>query len=196
MKPKPIDKYKCANRCGKQASFVVGSMHKVCSMDCAIELANKKKAKKEELEAKKERQEHKQKKKEIRARNVWFGLLQKEVNYYVLHVRDKGKPCCTCGATHDIKYDAGHYRSVGACKELRFELKNIHKQCSVKCNQWGSGMRSEYREFITCVYGKETLEWLDGPHKSLKDQFPHWTDIEKEVLRYRELNRNSKRENN
>lgn len=164
-------------------------------MDCAIELAKKKKAKKEEIEAKKDREVQRQRKKEVKTRKEWFSKLQTEVNYYVLHVRDKGKPCCTCGTTNDIKYDAGHYRSIGACKELRFELKNIHKQCSVNCNQWGSGMRAEYQEFIRCVYGEETLNWLDGPHKQLKDQFPHWTDIEKEVLRYKKLNREARRAN-
>lgn len=123
-----------------------------------------------------------------RTRSQWFDILQKLVNQWVLHVRDKDKPCCTCGTTNPgIKYDAGHYRSRGACAELRFELTNIHKQCSVKCNVHGSGMRAEYREFIISEYGQDRLIWLDGEHPKLKDQFKTIEDIEGECKRYRKL---------
>ena len=126
-----------------------------------------------------------------KTRAEWFADLQKEVNAYVRY-RDKDEPCCTCGTRNDIKYDAGHYRSRGACKELRFELTNIHKQCSVRCNQHGSGMRAEYRDFIIRKYGADHLAWLDGPHPSLKEQFPTIDDIRAEIARYRKLNREAR----
>lgn len=188
--------------CGKSKraneGYIVG-VNFVCGVDCAFSLSSaalrrvreksnqkERKAKREKVRA--ENARLRQRKKELRPIKWWYDELQKAVNYYVVNVRDKDKPCCTCGTTNpDIKYDAGHYRSRGSCPELRFELKNIHKQCSLQCNVYGSGKRAEYRDFIEHVYGRETLDWLDGRHQTLKSQFPHWSDIEKEIKRYREL---------
>ncbi|AUR82901.1 NinG protein [Vibrio phage 1.029.O._10N.261.55.A7] len=129
-----------------------------------------------------------ERKKALKPVKWWQDMLQKLVNQYVVHVRDKEMPCCTCGASSpSIKYDAGHYRTRKAAPELRYELTNIHVQCSVNCNQYGSGMRSEYREFIKRNYGDDHLTWLDGKHKSLKEAFPHWSDYEAEIKRYRNL---------
>lgn len=171
----------------------------VCSIDCAYALGNKQiqkqkynariKLKKKIAENKKSENERKRTlSKERRPLKWWQDELQRVVNYYVVNIRDKDKPCCTCGTSApDIKYDAGHYRTRKAAPELRYELKNIHIQCSLQCNQYGSGMRAEYREFIRNVYDDKTLEWLDGKHPTLKEQFPHWTDYEKEIQRYKKL---------
>ena len=141
---------------------------------------------------KKEKTRLQQRKKELRPLKWWQDELQRVINKYIVHVRDKDKPCCTCGTTNpDIKYDAGHYRTRGSSPELRYELLNIHKQCSVQCNQYGSGMRAEYRDFIVNTYGNETLEWLDGKHKTLKEQLPHWTDYELRIKEYKDKIKNS-----
>lgn len=121
-----------------------------------------------------------------KTRTTLYGELQKQVNWFV-RMRDFGEPCCTCGTTNDIKYDAGHYRSVGSCKDLRFELTNIHRQCSRNCNVMGSGMRKEYSEFIVAMYGQDHLDWLDGPHTPLKDRFPTHDDIRHEIRRYKQI---------
>ena len=155
-----------------------------CVIDCAVEYASKKG---KVLTKKRGAVERKKRKEGLRTRTDWYSILQKLVNQYVNKVRDEGKPCCTCGTTNNIKYDAGHYRTRGACPELRFQLTNIHRQCSVQCNQHGSGMRAEYREFIVAEYNQEHLEWLDGHHPSLKEQFPNIEDIKKEASIYRKL---------
>ena len=62
---------------------------------------------------------------------------------------------------------AGHYRSVGACPELRFEPLNIHRQC-VKCNRNLSGNAVEYRIRLVLRIGAETVAWLEGPHEPRK----------------------------
>jgi hypothetical protein len=173
-----------------------------CGSDCALSIARKAQDRaraKQQAKAKREQQDkgkasrakHKADKERVKSMAEWFDQLQKLVNQYVVHVRDKNEPCSTCGTTNPIKYDAGHYRSRGACKELRFEITNIHKQCSVRCNQHGSGMRAEYRDFITAKYGSNHLAWLDGPHALLKDQFPHYEDVKKEIARYRQLLRDN-----
>ena len=77
--------------------------------------------------------------------------------------------------------------SRGSSSELRFELTNIHKQCSVECNVHGAGKRKEYELFIIKKYGQDHLNWLLGPHKLLKEQLPHYLDIKAEIARYRAL---------
>jgi hypothetical protein len=139
-----------------------------------------------------ERAKHRADKERVKKRSKWYDELQTLVNQYVVHVRDKGKPCCTCGTEKpDIKYDAGHMISRGAKAELRFELTNIHIQCSVNCNQHGAGKRAEYNEFCIAKYGQEHYDWLIGPHPTLKVQFPHYEDVKKEIARYRKLLRDN-----
>lgn len=134
------------------------------------------------------RAKHRDDKERVKRRSEWLDNLQTVINQWVVHVRDESEPCSTCGkTTQGIKYDAGHMISRGSSSELRFELTNIHKQCSVECNQHGSGKRKEYEAFIIKKYGQAHLDWLLGPHKLLKDQLPHYTDIKAEIQRFRVL---------
>lgn len=141
---------------------------------------------------KEERRELKRRKEKLKPMSAHYDKLQELVNQWIVHVRDVGKPCFTCGTTNpSIKYDAGHYRTRKSAPEIRFEPKNIHKQCSVNCNQHGSGMRKEYRDKIVEVYGQDTLDWLDGPHPRLKDQLPDMDAVNVEIARYRKLLRDA-----
>ena len=174
-----------------------------CCYECQcavamIKLAEKRK--RDQLAANAKKREQNQQEKEerkalrirkiaLRTRSEWYDILQEEVNKYV-RLRDAGKPCCTCGTTNpNIKYDAGHYRTRGSCPELRFELTNIHRQCSVNCNQHGSGKRLEYQQFLRETYGQEHLDWLDGPHPTLKEQYPDIDSIKSDIEKFRRLNR-------
>lgn len=144
--------------------------------------------------AKAERKRHSLDKKRVKRRSDWLANLQTLVNQYVVHVRDKGKPCCTCGTTNpNIKYDAGHCFTRGARSDLRFELTNIHIQCSVNCNQMHSGRQGEYKEFIKDSYGEGHLSLLEDRSKwpSLSETFPDWQSIEREIKRYREILRDN-----
>lgn len=174
---------KCTEYYSKAGYVDIGhkSAHDLVKMDRAAE-------KKRKSKEKAARVKHKEDKERVMTRTEWYDKLQTLVNQWILHVRDAGGPCCTCGkTTQGIKYDAGHCISRGSSPELRFEITNIHKQCSVNCNQWGSGMRPEYNEFIINKYGQDHYEWLIGPHKTLKDTFPHYMDIKAEIARYRKL---------
>lgn len=163
-----------------------------CNFDHAMWYARAKQLKaskiKVKAKVKQERAQTKQRKKELMKRSEWYDRLQKVVNQYVTKIRDVGKPCCTCGTEkQDIKYDAGHFFTRGARPDIRFELTNIHKQCSIQCNKWGAGMRNEHEKFIIEKYGQEHLDWLTLKKPLLKEQFPHWSDIEVEIIRYRKL---------
>lgn len=131
-------------------------------------------------------------KKAMVPRSKLLSRLQTLVNQWIVHVRDEHEPCCTCGELKaGIKYDAGHMISRGSSPSLRFELTNIHKQCSIKCNVYGSGKRKEYELFIIRKYGKDHLDWLNGPHSSLKDKFPDNESIKKEITLYRKILRDA-----
>ena len=165
-----------------------------CSFDHATEYAKKKqdkfrakeKRKAGKIEKEKKRQDR-ERLKELRTRSQWYDMLQTLVNQFVRY-RDRDAPCCTCGTTNPhIKYDSGHFHTKGSRPDIRFELKNIHKQCSQKCNVYGSGMRNEYEKFIVKKYGQAQVDKLARIGPSLKEQFPNWQDIETEIIRYRKL---------
>lgn len=179
MTLKPKQTKKC--RSCKDEFSPFNTLEKMC-IPCAIKKGRENKQKEFNKETRRL-------KKSVKKRSEWYADLQTEVNKYV-RLTQNDQPCCTCRTNKpDIKYDAGHFISVGANKDLRFELTNIHRQCSVQCNQFGSGMRYEYTLFIIDKYGQDHLDWLKGPHKSLKEVFPTHKDIEAEIKRYRKLNR-------
>jgi hypothetical protein len=163
-----------------------------CTKDHATEWAIENQVKGAKKIQKLERKETRQKKKELMTRSQWYSKLQKLVNQYITKVRDVGKPCCTCGTTNpDIKYDAGHCFTVGGRPDTRFDLSNIHIQCSQNCNVYGSGMVAEHKQFIIHNLGRSELDRLERIGKPLKEQFPNWQDIELEIVRYRTLLRDN-----
>ncbi|YCH23142.1 recombination protein NinG [Pseudomonas sp. D1-3] len=139
---------------------------KVCSPACALAMApsNARKARKaiDQLE----RREIRASKERIKSRADHLRGAQAAVNEYV-RLRDKDLPCVSCGRHHQGQYHAGHYRTVAANPELRFELLNIHKQCA-PCNNHKSGDIVNYRIELVKRIGAGAVEWLEGPHEPLK----------------------------
>lgn len=145
----------------------------VCSPKCglAIKDVNQEKARKSLAQI--ERKEIKVRKEQLKCRADHLREAQVAVNEYV-RMRDAHLPCISCDSSpsdHDLitgsRWDAGHYRSVGACPELRFEPLNIHRQC-VKCNRNLSGNAVEYRIRLVVRIGAEKVAWIEGPHRARK----------------------------
>lgn len=139
------------------------------SMDCATEYrftdAAKSKVAREKKKAEKEfRAETKHRKDGLKPLYHWLKLTQVSVNAYIL-VRDKDKPCVSCGAYDVEEFHAGHYLSVGGHPSLRFETLNLAKQCS-KCNTHLSGNQTNYRIELVNRIGEDKVLWLEGPHKA------------------------------
>ena len=145
--------------------------HKTCSPDCAIELVQIDKTKRLS-------REHKAAKVKARSRGEWLKLTQTAFNSWVRQ-RDSGKPCISCGTTANVQYCAGHYRTVGACPELRFEPLNVHLQCNKNCNMEKSGNIVEYRLRLLNKIGAESLNWLEGPHTPQKWTIPELQEIQR-----------------
>lgn len=145
-----------------------------------------------EIQRKEQKRKDKQKLKELRSRGDWFSnYLQPLVNQYVRDVIYANQLCYTCGNTNgDTKMNAGHYKAVGrgGADRRRFMHENIRRQCEY-CNTHLSGAPVEYRQALINEKGLEWVEWLEceSNHPTLKEQFPTWQDIEREVLRYRIL---------
>lgn len=151
---------------GCEGSYIKWSLtQKTCNNPlCAIELMQQEKAKKA-------RKSHLAAKVKARSRGEWLKLAQQAFNAWI-RKRDHGKPCISCGTTANVQYCAGHYRTVGACPELRFEPLNVHLQCNKNCNMEKSGNIIEYRIRLSAKIGAESLAWLEGYHAPKKYTIP------------------------
>lgn len=125
----------------------------VCSPLCAIKYNQKQKEKSNN-------RDRKEMKARLMTRTEHLNLLQVVFNTYI-RKRDFDKGCITCGTPirHLIKYDAGHYFSVGAYPNLRFNENNCFGQC-VACNQHRHGSIAEYIVELPKRIGKKKVEEL------------------------------------
>lgn len=162
--------------CGCYFVKTISSTQKVCSPKCAIILSKEQARKKKEKEERAERRERKAK---LKSRSEWLKDAQSVFNKFI-RLRDKNEPCISCGKYHTGQYHAGHYRSVGACPELRFCELNVHKQCA-PCNDHKSGNIIEYRINLVKKIGVDKVEWLER-----QDHEPKKYTIEdcKEIIKY------------
>jgi hypothetical protein len=156
MKPK-----KC--RVCKAEFMPQNSTHKVCSWLCASAYAKSERIKKERREVIRQTREAKER---LKSRSDWVREAQQAFNAYV-RIRDAHLPCVSCGRHHEGQYHAGHYLSVGARPELRFDELNVWKQCA-PCNDHLSGNVVLYRKELINRIGLDQVERLEGPHEPKK----------------------------
>lgn len=124
----------------------------------------------------------------IKPRSEHLREAQAAFNEYI-RLRDAREPCISCGRHHDGQYHAGHYRTVGANPELRFDEDNVHKQCA-PCNNHKSGDIVNYRINLVAKIGAERVARLEGPHEPLKLSLE---DIKALKAKYRALVREMKK---
>jgi hypothetical protein len=141
----------------------------VCGeIECAISYG---KSEKGQASAKKAladvgRRDIKVRKEKLKSRAEHLKDTQHAFNAWV-RARDAALPCISCGRHHKGQYHAGHYRTVGANPELRFEPLNAWKQCA-PCNNHLSGNLINYRISLLQRIGEEKVAWLEGPHEAKK----------------------------
>lgn len=143
---------KC-RRCKKEFEplYYNGVIKSLFCISCLIEQGKQKK----KAEWRKERKAIKEK---LKTQSEWLKELQKVFNEFI-RLRDKNKPCISCGKTLSGKYDAGHFFSVGAYPNIRFNEYNVHGQC-VECNQHKHGNINEYVIRLPMRIGREHFEEL------------------------------------
>ena len=131
-KPKPLKPKPC--KACKSIFTPEKQLQSVCDWKCAADYAEKLRIKREVSEAKRVRKETKEKLVKIKPLSKWLKEVERHCNKYV-RLRDADEPCISCGTTNpNIQYAAGHFRTVKAAPQLRFNLDNIHKQCNFYCN--------------------------------------------------------------
>lgn len=137
------------------------------------------------IREKAERAQHRARKEGLKSVRQLKKEAQPIFNKYI-RIRDKDEDCISCSRTNaEVEvtdgwkiggaWDCGHYLSVGAHEELRFEPRNAYKQCK-SCNG-GSGqytkknhtVSKQYRINLIVRVGMDTVDWLEGPHV-----LPHW----------------------
>lgn len=148
-------KEKSCKHC-KRTFYPRNSLQKVCGTKCAYEYQK----------AEKEAKQLRERKDKLKTRKDFEKLAQIAFNGFIRE-RDFNEPCISCGRHHQGQYHAGHYRTVGACPELRFDESNCHKQCSV-CNNHKSGNLVEYRLNLIKKIGEQELARIEGSNPALK----------------------------
>lgn len=123
---------------------------KIC-VTCLIE-------KRKRIERKDWSKEKKKRLESLKTHSEWLNELQKVFNTYI-RARDEGKPCISCGKSLRGKFDAGHFFSVGAYPNLRFNEDNVHGQC-VACNQHKHGNVNEYSLQLPMRIGQSRFDDL------------------------------------
>ncbi|MFP2504615.1 recombination protein NinG [Buttiauxella gaviniae] len=113
-------------------------------------------------EAQQERRSLKVRKLAVQPRSYFIKQAQQAVNAYIRE-RDKHLPCVSCGTLSAAQWDAGHYRTTAAAPQLRFDPRQIWKQCSV-CNQHKSGNLVPYRAELIRRIGLAEVESIEGNH--------------------------------
>lgn len=153
MKIEGVKRIKCKS-CKTEFEPIIGSNGIIKSRFCFSCLAKKGK----KIVATKKRKEKSEAKEKLKTHKDWLSDLQKVFNTFI-RLRDRGKPCISCGCSLVGKCDAGHFFSVGAYPELRFNEDNVHAQC-VHCNQHKHGNISEYSLSLPLRIGTERFERL------------------------------------
>lgn len=155
------------------ATMVVKGTQAFCSNEHWIENQVKNMDKLVKKGQKIQRSELKQRKEALRGLPWYKKEAQKWFNKYI-RLRDEGLICISCHRSlqkwdglRGQLYDAGHYRTVGANPELRFNEDNCHGQC-VYCNRNLSGNVTNYRIGLMHRIGEERLMILEGAHKAQK----------------------------
>jgi hypothetical protein len=157
-------------KCGKAFTPRSG-LQRACSQPCALKLVRERAAKKV---ARARRANTRAAKEGIKTKPMLMKEAQREFNHYI-RVRDLFYPCISCGRLSKADHltggsiDCGHYRSVGAAPELRFDEDNAHGQCK-HCNKYKSGNAVDYRMGLKMRIGIGRVEQLEGKH-----EMPNWS---------------------
>jgi hypothetical protein len=178
----------CKNpACGVSFKPSFSTAQKVCSWACGLAIAPENREKARKAIAEVGRKEIRAAKERIKPRSQYVREAQQAFNEWI-RLRDAALPCVSCGRHHEGQYHAGHYRTVGANPELRFEPLNVAKQCA-PCNNHKSGDIVNYRIELVKRIGADKVDWLEGPHEPQRYTIE---DLKKIKADYRALTRELK----
>lgn len=164
---------KCKN-CKKTTNQKYG-LNYLCSPECGYAYARAIQSKKASKDASEQRKRDRERLKQLKTRSEWLRDAQAVFNKFI-RLRDAQKNCISCERKLGAKFDAGHYKSVGAHPELRFSEVNTNGQC-VFCNQHLSGNLINYRAGLIRRIGLAEVERLEGTQLPLKLTIPEIQEL-------------------
>lgn len=144
------------------------------NMDCSVKYAISTQSKRRLAKVRRDQQKvekaaratHRAEKEALKPAHKLKAEAQAAFNRYV-RLRDFHDPCISCGKSKAAIeteqgwkiggcWDAGHFKSRGAKKQLRFNLDNCHKQCK-SCNG-GGGRFSHKAATVDAQYETNLIE--------------------------------------
>lgn len=180
MIAKPLKPKKCAS-C-KRMFTPMRPMARACSVHCAQQVAESKRAREIAKLTKLDRKQTRERLAKFKTKAQYIAEAQRETNRYI-RLRDKGLPCICCGRlpkADDLgggAFDAGHFRSRGAASHLRFDERNIHAQLK-HCNRYSFDVAAYRRGLIERI-GLAEVESLESDNAPRKWTIPELQEIKR-----------------
>lgn len=175
MIPRTPREKKCRCGCGEKFVPTRPMQPTRDNFDCKVRFAERHAAKARERREKGERKITRAKLEAMKPRKVLFAEAQAAFNAFI-RFRDltAGYGCIDCGKPFEPQkfggaVDAGHYRSVGAAKHLRFDERNCHAQRK-NCNRPGGTTHAQFRAGMIARIGLEAVEALEADNSTR-----HWS---------------------
>lgn len=136
------------------------------------------------LKATKPRKDLEKASKERKERNGLTTLLEsvKTACHKYIRLRDKGKPCISCGHPYHSDHQAGHFYKAELFSSLKYNEYNINGQCQ-KCNLRMEGNESQYRVNLPYRIGMEKYRELEQLADLEKKQDFKWDREELKKIR-------------
>jgi hypothetical protein len=141
-------KPKTCRNCGEKFS-PNKSTQVCCSYTCALNLARKKVIE----------EGFKELKEKVKTLSQYEAEAKTVFQRWV-RLRDKDKPCISCGVTVSSVWDGGHFKKAEIYSGVIFNELNTNRQCG-KCNRYLGGNELNYRVGLIAKIGLEAVEQLE-----------------------------------
>ena len=90
-----------------------------------------------------------------------------------IKLRDKNKPCISCGTQWHKDFHAGHFYKAELFSSLKFNEDNVHGQC-VQCNLKKEGNLNDYQLNLPARIGKYAFQVLQDKAAASKHESFKW----------------------
>ena len=97
-----------------------------------------------------------------------------------IRLRDKDKPCISCGTISSSVWDGGHFKKAELYSGVIFNEYNVNIQCG-KCNRFLGGNELNYRTGLIAKIGEQAV--LNLEHLAEMSRIKKYTNEELEQIK-------------
>lgn len=97
-----------------------------------------------------------------------------------IRIRDKDKPCISCGTISSSVWDGGHFKKAELYSGVIFNEYNVNIQCG-KCNRFLGGNELNYRTGLIAKIGEQAV--LNLEHLAEMSRIKKYTNEELEQIK-------------